>query len=343
MFTIYCAGTVVVMPVHSCTLQCVLLIGWIGMGDISCSRLVSAADTKIHAGTQMVNLDINGRTRQMSLRVPWGACGYSCTGAPRCNASTPRKDLRPLVINWHGCNSHTPPADYQIEVSRLSEKVADVGWYTITPVGTETLVGGDYGWNTWGIDCGAPGVDDFAFANAIVKYATENLCVDPKLVFSAGFSTGAFLSYSLACKYPNLFAAIGINAGSISRLKYNECEETLGGVPVQGFHSYADPTVPFNGTTTWASQEEMMTLWMHRNKCTAADAPQVTFSSGTTKCTAYNCSGGLVEQCNVVGLDHCWIGGRSGGFPTCVARPGDVDVTEHMLTFWKTLVEKSRT
>ena len=40
----------------------------------------------------------------------------------------------------------------------------------------------------------------------------------------------------------------------------------------------------------------------------------------------------------MVGLDHCWIGGRGGGFGVCDARPGDVDVTQHMFKRWDAIV-----
>lgn len=75
-------------------------------------------------------------------------------------------------------------------------------------------------------------------------------------------------------------------------------------------------------------------------------ALQVVLSTATTVCrscqgpgaataTAAAVAGGAaVETCVVAGLDHCWIGGRSGGFPTCVPRPGDVDATDRMLDFF---------
>jgi hypothetical protein len=79
------------------------------------------------------------------------ACGEDCTGEP------PQTQM-PAVINWHGCNNHTPVVDYQLEVSRVEAAAADRGWYSITPVGT--AIEGHYGWNSWGIDCAEPGADD---------------------------------------------------------------------------------------------------------------------------------------------------------------------------------------
>ena len=49
------------------------------------------------------------------------------------------------------------------------------------------------GWNTDGIKCGAIGVDDFAFFEALLAFAERELCVDLSRVYAIGFSTGAFL------------------------------------------------------------------------------------------------------------------------------------------------------
>ena len=78
-----------------------------------------------------------------------------------------------------------------------------------------------------------------AFALAILAYAEANLCVDMRRVFLAGFSTGGFLSYTLACQFPDKFAGIGVNAGSIGRGHIDACKSITGAVPVQGFHSLA--------------------------------------------------------------------------------------------------------
>lgn len=157
-------------------------------------------------------------------------------------------------------------------------------------------------------------------------------------VFLTGFSTGAFLAYTLACSNPVAYRGVAVNAGSIGRGHIDECKSINGSVDVIGFHSLADPTVPWNGTLAWASQPEVEAVWKHRNGCTGTEPGQITFNSSTSVCTLYECPGAHVEQCNVIGLDHCWIGGRSGGFAVCEARPGDVDVTQHMFRRWDALV-----
>jgi len=54
-------------------------------------------------------------------------------------------------------------------------------------------------------------------------------------------------------------------------------------------------------------------------------------------CTRVECPNAPIESCHVDDLNHCWIGGRSGGFNElgdCRRRPGDVDSSRRMFRFW---------
>ena len=89
-------------------------------------------------------------------------------------------------------------------------------------------------------------MNDFDFFESILDFAEKSLCVDMRRVYSIGFSTGAFLSYGIACRYPDRVAGIGADAGGLSKNEYNECLNSgSGAMPVQSFHSLADPTVPY--------------------------------------------------------------------------------------------------
>jgi len=208
------------------------------------------------------NVTSKDGSRTWQVFTPWNefSCSGYCVGPPK----TPR----PLVINWHGCNAHVPVVAYQeqvsqevcspmyreqqltrtlvAQVSKIEQAASDYGWYAITPVGTKEGLISEFGWNTLGIKCGKVGVDDFKFADELLDWASKNLCVDLDRVYSTGFSTGAFHSYSLACRKPSKFAGIAPIAGSIGRVYYNECES---GDPVSvlSFHSKDDKTVPYSG------------------------------------------------------------------------------------------------
>ena len=98
------------------------------------AALVAAASadcgqSKLQSGVHNVTVTVGNVLRTFTVSVPWQSCGEDCTGEP---PSAPT----PMVINWHGCNNHTPVVDYQRDVSRVDEAAADRGWLSVTPVGT---------------------------------------------------------------------------------------------------------------------------------------------------------------------------------------------------------------
>ena len=293
----------------------------------------ACADPRHWSGSRNVTLSVAGMERTALLYTPWvgGPCATGwCTGPPNASA--------PLVINWHGCNAHLPLVDYHAEISKTLGAAADRGYYALLPVGTRSeAAAGSYGWNSDGILCGGPRVDDFAFFEALLEFAEAELCVDLDRVHVAGFSTGAFLTYGIACRYPHRIAAAATDAGGLSRAYAKTCADSVGAVPVQAFHSRADPTVPYNGTALWAGQDEMDALWRRKNGCAPEDEGRVSFASDTTTCTRWDCADAPVESCALRDIDHCWYGGRSGGFASCAPRAGDVDATARMFAFWDEL------
>ena len=240
----------------------------------------------------------------------------------------------PLVIYWHGCNAHMPLLDYNLQISKLEEEANTRGYFAITPVGTKQLFGEMFGWNSDGIACAKPRADDIAFFSQLLAFAKSELCVDTARIHLAGFSTGAFLTYGLACRFPKEIAGAAAVAGSLSRPYYSECDSQPGAVPMQAFHSDTDPYVPYNGTALWVSQHQMDALWRKRNGCDGSETPKVTFETSTTRCLRWACSSAPVETCTLKRIDHCWYGGRSGGFKSCTVRPGDVDATKRIFDAW---------
>lgn len=285
------------------------------------------------SGSFNITINVNNQNRTFQLFSPWNefSCGTNkyCTGPP--------KEPRPLVINWHGCNSHVPVVAYQEQISRIEQGASDFNYYSITPVGSLEPFLQDYGWNTNGIKCGTPGTDDFLFAEKLLEYAETTLCVDMSRVYSTGFSTGAFHSYALGCHLTNKFAGIAPIAGSIGKAYFDECK-VGDSISVLSFHSKDDQTVPYDGNVDWESQPTVTAMWEERNGCTNDTESVITYQSETTVCRRKECPGAAVEDCTLVGLDHCWVGGRSGGFFTpgsCVKQPGDIDATTHMFETWE--------
>jgi polyhydroxybutyrate depolymerase len=54
-----------------------------------------------------------------------------------------------------------------------------------------------------------------SFTLKIISRIKKELCIDSKRIYVTGYSNGAFMSYELALRHPELFAAIAPNAGSV--------------------------------------------------------------------------------------------------------------------------------
>ena len=270
-----------------------------------------------------------------------------CGGDPtRCTAPPDERGKYGVVINWHGCMSHFPLLDYTEQISKVVQVASDRNYYVITPIGTNSGKAGNIGWNADGIpSCGANGVNDFAFFESILNFIETKLCADLSSIYAIGFSNGAFLTHAIGCKYANRLAGIGADAGSMTKHFADQCKNDYeGGIPIQSFHSLTDPACPYNGTSRWLSQDEVNAIWRYRNGCTEEDEwkkLEYSYVSETTVCKRWNCPLAPVEICSLKNISHCWYGGRSGGFPYCEPRPGDVDATNHMFDFWEEQKQKN--
>jgi polyhydroxybutyrate depolymerase len=222
----------------------------------------------------------------------------------------------------------------------MNAAAADRGVHTLTPVGTpaqnDTM--GPWGWNALGCcdACFRPEVDDLAFALAMLDWAEANLCVDTTRVYAVGFSNGGFFANTLACRLAPRLAGVATMAGSLGVEYMAECTAQAP-LPFISFHSLTDPYVPYAGNVEWASQPAVDRLYRERAGCTNSSTPEETYRSNTTRCETYHCPHAPVAACVVDLMNHCWIGGRSGGFlkpGDCLPRPGDVDATDWLMDFW---------
>lgn len=303
-----------------------LLVGRVAHGSVCDDYPINPS------GSFNITIEYDNVVRMFQLFTPWNE--FNCGSGSYCTG--PPKVRRPLVLNWHGCNAHVPVVAYHEQISRIEQSASDFNYYAITPIGTREEIIDEYGWNTDGIQCGSLSADDFLFAEKILEYAENNLCVDMSRVYSTGFSTGAFHSLALGCHMTSKFAGIAPIAGSIGRLYFDACKV---GPPISylSFHSKDDKTVPYDGNAFWQSQPSVTEMWEKRNGCTN-ETGVVTYRSATTLCKRKECPLAAVEDCTLVGLDHCWVGGRSGGFFTpasCVPQEGDIDATVHMFESWE--------
>jgi polyhydroxybutyrate depolymerase len=141
--------------------------------------------------------------------------------------------------------------------------------------------------------------DDVGFARAVVTAVSADLCVDPKRVYAAGYSSGAFMGYRLACEAADVFAAIGVSAGLTG---VDPCTPSRP-VAVIDYAGTADPNVAYSAVMTTIAG------WVAREACGSQSTQ--TFSNGDSHCDTYGgcTSGSEISLCTVQDGGHAWPGG----------------------------------
>ena len=152
--------------------------------------------------------------------------------------ANPGARFLPMVLNFHG---YGRTAAEQEEYSELAPLADREGFVLVTPEGS----GSPQGWDIPGIYADI-GIDDTAFAAALIRDLTATLCIDGGRVFATGMSNGAQMAALLACAYPELVAA----AAPVAGLAIDPCRT-------------AYPSSPSKGATTgtWSRG-----LWRRRSR-----------------------------------------------------------------------------
>jgi polyhydroxybutyrate depolymerase len=163
--------------------------------------------------TETLTLD-DGTERTYRVHVPDGL---------------PAGEPVPLLLALHGGGGSAE----QFARNSGFDAVADrEGFIVAYPDGSGAI-------RTWngGYCCGAADrddIDDVAFLRALVDELREAYPVDPDRVFAAGHSNGGIMSYRLACEAADVFAAIGVVAGSVG------IESCAPSSPVSVVHIHGD-------------------------------------------------------------------------------------------------------
>ncbi|MBL8775128.1 MAG: prolyl oligopeptidase family serine peptidase [Acidimicrobiales bacterium] len=190
----------------------------IGEGAAVPSAGCQADAERVAAGLSRERLAFGGVDREYRRFVP---DGYEPT--------TPA----PLVLDIHGL---TMSDDMEAAVTGMEPLADDEGFLVVTPQGL-----GDIPF--WNFISAGVATDDVSFLRELVIQVGEDLCVDTSRVYATGISNGGLMSSALACRLPDVFAAVAPVAG-VTFL--DGCEE---GPPVsyQAVYGTADNVLPYDG------------------------------------------------------------------------------------------------
>jgi polyhydroxybutyrate depolymerase len=262
----------------------------------ACSRQTGPASTATPTAAATVlpgdserSLAVGGMERSYLLHVPSGLADDQPV---------------PLLLVFHGFSG---TGDAMAVTTGFNDLADAYGFLAVYPNGLGPV--GATSWNAGGC-CGfaeSNNIDEAAFVRKIISDLQVEANIDPKRIYAAGFSNGAFLAYRLGCELSDVLAAVAPVAGVLLN---NPCLPPQP-VSVLHIHGMADLSVPYSGNSTPAasgvfeSVQQSIAAWVQLDGC--PPTPDVE-TNGLATHTVYSpCKNGTaVELYALKGIGHTW-------------------------------------
>ena len=173
----------------------------------------------------------------------------------------------PLVVLLHGYGATGAMQESYMKF----ESVAETNKFILVyPDGTVDSSGKQF-WNATDACCDFfSAVADDVYLLSILKEMESNYSIDTKRIYFVGHSNGGFMSYRMACKYPDRIAAIASLAGA-SYFKTTDCG-AKSPVSVLQVHGTKDGTILYDGGqilgTSYPGAVASASQWATFNQCT---------------------------------------------------------------------------
>ena len=178
------------------------------------------------------------------------------------------KDMSlPLVVLLHGYGATGALQESYMKFESVAEKNKFILVY---PDGTVDSSGKQF-WNATDACCDFfSAVADDVYLLSILKEMESSYSIDAKRIYFVGHSNGGFMSYRMACKYPDRIAAIASLAGA-SYFKTTDCG-AKSSVSVLQVHGTKDGTILYDGGqilgTSYPGAVASASQWATFNQCT---------------------------------------------------------------------------
>lgn len=248
----------------------------------------------------------------------------------------------PLIVMLHGCTQSPDDFAAGTRMNSAAERETCLVAYP----GQTRSANLQKCWNWFneadqGRDAGEPSI-----IAGITREIMRNYAVDPRRVYVAGLSAGGAAAAVMGDAYPDLFAAVAVHSGLPCRAAHDipsalaamqrgsDGAATPDGarrkrrvVPAIVFHGDRDTTVnPRNGDAVVAQMAQAAALRMRSEQGQAAGGHPYTR-------TVHAGADGhaVIEQWQVHGAGHAWVGGSADG---SYADPRGPDATQEMLRFF---------
>ena len=159
--------------------------------------------------------------------------------------------------------------------------------------------------NRWNVPITAERPDDVLYVSDVIDHVATRVCTDQTRVYATGFSGGARMSSTLACRLSHRIAAIAPMAG----LRWPApCDGRA--VPVLSVHGLADPQNTYDGHVAgrgadWLeSVPDALAGWAKHNGCD--DDAVLDDPPGPLSTLSYKGCDADVRLVRVDGLVHAW-------------------------------------
>ena len=144
----------------------------------------------------------------------------------------------PVVIDWPALGL---TGAQQAAVTGYESLAQAQGFVVVHPTGAPSASTHQDSWQL--VKTYDPERDDVAFADTLINTLIAHWCVDPRRVYSTGYSNGALFTARLVCDLAQRLAAAVMVAGVYHPAGCTPARA----VPMVAYHGTADRTIPFNG------------------------------------------------------------------------------------------------
>jgi polyhydroxybutyrate depolymerase len=275
-----------------------------GMGTLANGKLsenqsspVIAVFPKPVSYDYRASIGIDGETREYQVHIP---NSYDGTKAV------------PLVLVFH---YYTGSPQTMADLSGFNAVSDSNGFIVVYPAGIDTA------WH-FNLSQYDRHIDDLRFVSSLIDRLVKELNISEKKIYAAGFSDGAGMTHSLACRLSDRIAAAAMVATPFSQLM-EDSYKPLQPVPVLIIQGTVDPICKFGGGAVGIQGVNITTLpiralvnyWIGYNGCsttpktnalprindgTKVDVEKYTSNSDTGEVIFYVIEGG----------GHTWPGGN---------------------------------
>ena len=285
-------------------------------------------------------LAIAGRTHQLLYTDPAGARSYDLyiptgyRGAPA-----------PLLVMVHGATQNA--ADFAAGTRMNS--LADRHTFLVAYPEQSTTANPHRAWNWFGADDTSAAGGEPAIIAGITRQVISDHAVDPDRVYVAGLSAGGAMAATLADRYPEMYAAVGVHSGlthsaatdllSALRAMQNGGPVVAGNtVPVIVVHGDRDSTVnPINAQRIIQARVARPNGSGERTRRTPLIYDGIVDAAGRSSYTRTvhtdHADTVIAESWIVRGGGHAWFGGHPDGSYT---DPRGPDASAAMIQFFLT-------